>query len=82
METHFYTTIFFFSLDFSYEHAEKLPTIFFVYAPLVFLENEYKNNFEIREGTIVNVKPCFALLKLRILSLIAALSSSQHSLAL
>ena len=41
-----------------------------------------KNNFEIREGTIENVQPCFALLKLRILSLIAALSSSQHSLAL
>ena len=39
METHFYTTIIFFlSLDFSYEHAEKLHTIFFVYAPLVFLE--------------------------------------------
>jgi len=32
METHFYTAIFFFflSLDFSYEHAEKLNTIFFL----------------------------------------------------
>ena len=39
-----------------------------------------KNNFKIREGTIVNVKPCFALLNLCILSLIAALSSSQHTL--
>ena len=31
------TPRFFFSLDFSYEHAEKLHTIFF-YGPLVFLE--------------------------------------------
>ena len=30
-------------------------------------------------GTIENVQPCFTLLKLRILSLIAALSRSQHS---
>ena len=38
METHFYTAIFFFlSLDFSYDHAEKLNTIFF-YALFVFLE--------------------------------------------
>ena len=38
METHLYTTIFFsLSLDFFYEHTEKLHTIFF-YSPLVFLE--------------------------------------------
>ena len=40
-----------------------------------------KNNFEIQEGTIVDVTLCFALLNLSILSLIAALSSSQHTLA-
>ena len=40
---------FFLSLDFSYEHSERLPTIF-VYALLVFLEKRMQKKLEIREG--------------------------------
>ena len=82
METHFYTMHFFFlSLHFSYEHAENFQTILRCPVPISRIMNA-KKKLEMRVGTIVNVKPCFALLNLCMLALIATLSSSQHTLAL
>ena len=50
MENHFYTMDFFFlSLDFPYEHSERLPTIFFMPCQY-FQKNECKKKLEIREG--------------------------------
>ena len=83
METHFYTIQFLFSFTRTFLWTcRAIPYCFFLSPVSISRIMNAKNNFEIREGTIENVQPCFALLKLRILSLIAALSSSQHSLAL